>query len=67
MTSLLEQIKNGGITIDLPDGYSVEVTEDRVVVYGCDCASVATDAQVEKIYEALGAYRRIVRNRKEKK
>lgn len=64
MTSLLEQIRRGGLTIPFGDAdYSVEIHADRVVVNGCDCASVPTDAEVRRIHDALSAYLRIAKNR----
>lgn len=67
--SAMELLRSGN-QINIPlasDGlsYSVTVNENAVTIYGCDCASSADEDEVRRIHEALGAWLRIQRARRE--
>lgn len=36
--------------------YEVDINEEGVKVYGCDCAEVMPDSVVVKVYKKLGEY-----------
>ena len=65
MPSDLETLRSKGIRIELSgNDYVVKANRDRVVIEGCDCANVLTDAEVQHVYDLLGTYLRHARNRK---
>jgi hypothetical protein len=72
--SLMERMLSGEVVIDfgrVEHGYShdyaVSLTKDEVWVRGCDCSAPMSEAEVAEIYEALGTYLRIRRNKDRKR
>lgn len=67
--SLLERIVSGDVSIGFGDEsnhaheYAVELSKDEVWVHGCDCSARMDAQQAAEVYEALGAWLRIQRNR----
>lgn len=72
--SWIEKIRNAPMdkAVFIPatdeDGHShgVEIYEDRIYLHGCDCAVRLDSGRAEELYQALGAYLRIQRNRERK-